>query len=541
MDLENIEFSLEDQMEHAVSVLATRARKKGLTLVSWLKSPDMPEVLLGDPGRLLQIFINLVGNGIKFTDKGEVLLSAILVSASDRVAEVLFAVKDTGIGIPQAKQSLLFQAFSQVHASDSRLYGGTGLGLMISSRLANAMGGHMWVESEEGQGSTFFFTAKFSIPAKIVPSQKLKLDVKADEAADAISALEKLQRALYDELPYTLLIVDLKVGDGDNSPRSSPVDCKWLLNHVKGQSLLRLDKSGCRFQNGANRSSAVQDIEDFAEPLTPDSLFSREGNKAFSEVPHFRHRQQSKTGAGFADLRANREVMQMQECSQASLSSSTDGPQESARDEVLPVVLLTPGSTDDKSLCKDLGVTYYAPKPVKREVLVRRVKQAEHLPLHDRLSTTNSATSDEVAAAAASDKSLKVLVAEDNIVNQRVALTLLRKWGHEAVLASNGEEAVKKVQTDEFDVILMDVQMPVCDGLQATKRIRDYESTKNHHTPIIAMTAQALIGDGMKCIDAGMDSYMSKPLNASKLNDLLRLVCRSHALPKPTNESTREF
>ncbi|CAI5521058.1 unnamed protein product, partial [Closterium sp. Naga37s-1] len=156
-------------------------------------------------------------------------------------------------------------------------------------------------------------------------------------------------------------------------------------------------------------------------------------------------------------------------------------------------------------------------------------------------SAVHHKLSDEVAAAAASDKSLKVLVAEDNIVNQRVAVTLLRKWGHEAVLANNGEEAVKKVQTDDFDVILMDVQMPVCDGLQATKRIRDYESTKNHHTPIIAMTAQALIGDGMKCIDAGMDSYMSKPLNASKLKDLLRLVCRSHALPKPTNESTREF
>ncbi|CAI5521101.1 unnamed protein product, partial [Closterium sp. Naga37s-1] len=173
MDLENIEFSIQDQMEHAVSVLANRARKKGLALVSWLRSPNIPESLMGDPGRLLQIFINLLGNGIKFTEKGEVVLTATLVALKDQTAEVLFAVKDTGIGIPQAKQSLLFQAFSQVHASDSRLYGGTGLGLMISSRLANAMGGHMWVESEEGCGSTFCFTAKFTVPPEAAKPSSL--------------------------------------------------------------------------------------------------------------------------------------------------------------------------------------------------------------------------------------------------------------------------------------------------------------------------------------------------------------------------------
>ncbi|CAI5501895.1 unnamed protein product [Closterium sp. Naga37s-1] len=237
-------------------------------------------------------------------------------------------------------------------------------------------------------------------------------------------------------------------------------------------------------------------------------------------------------------------VMRLQRCGETQAScSATEGCQPERREEdlALPVVLLTPGGPDDKPLCKELGVQLYVPKPVKRKVLTRRVKQALKLPLQDGLSASNSSASEEASASAAAERSLKVLVAEDNIVNQRVAMTLLRKWGHEAVLASDGEEAVEKVQAEVFDVILMDVQMPVCDGLQATKRIREYESTTKRHTPIIAMTAQALIGDGMKCIEAGMDSYMSKPLNASKLKDLLRLVCQSHVLPKPTNDCAREF
>ncbi|GJP34034.1 hypothetical protein CLOM_g18512 [Closterium sp. NIES-68] len=569
MDLENIEFSFEDQMEHAVSVLASRARTKGLVLVSWLKSPNLPEVLLGDPGRLFQIFINLLGNGIKYTDKGEVVLSATLLSLTDQTAEVLFAVKDTGIGIPQAKQSLLFQAFSQVHASDARLYGGTGLGLMISSRLANAMGGHMWVESEAGRGSTFFFNAKFAVPARAAPSSTLvpcscvcpksnhlralvvdkndstrksivsaleRLGAEANDTGDALLALEMLQTAAYEESPYTLLIVDSQIGDGGTN-------CAWLLHHIKEQDLLRCKNSRChqsRIQElkEDSRRGAVQGREGSLgrpESPTPDWLFAGEGKESRSEEPDASagEQQQLVPGVGLEAVRV-RTIQDSSRTTHGGLSHALE------EDAVLPVVLLTHGSTDDKSLCKSLGVQFHVPKPVKRKLLIQRVKQALKLPLQERLSGTNSTASDE-AAAAAIDRSLKILVAEDNIVNQRVALTLLRKWGHEAVLASDGEEAVEKVQEEDFDVILMDVQMPVCDGLQATKRIRDYESTKNRHTPIIAMTAQALIGDGMKCIDAGMDSYMSKPLNASKLKDLLRLVCRPHALPKPTSDSTREF
>ncbi|GJP50385.1 hypothetical protein CLOM_g9513 [Closterium sp. NIES-68] len=645
MDLENIEFSLHDQMEHAVSVMANRARKKGLALVSWLKSPNMPESLMGDPGRLLQIFINLLGNGIKFTEKGEVVLTATLVALQDQTAEVLFAVKDSGIGIPQAKQSLLFQAFSQVHASDARLYGGTGLGLMISSRLANAMGGHMWVESEEGRGSTFFFTAKFRMPAeaakpstlgrcdalcpkmshfrglvvdgnestrKSVISTLEKLKVKADDTADATSALEMLQRAVYNESPYTLLILDSQLGDTNNesSPSASTSSscapsssgCAKLLRHIKEQNLLHQDSFGCRFIKGDCSSGAMQEVEDltaFLESPVPAWLFSEEGEKASAEKPassvlfsgkgkkasteeteRSGESQSARAGSGVMPLQrcsqaqafcsapeagneatqlqqrcnqaqaacsaneADSEVVPLQRCSQAQTAcSASEGCRLQSPEEgsVLPVVLLTPGNLDDKSLCKSLGVQLHVPKPVKRKVLLRRVKQALKLPLQEGLSASNSSASDEASASAAADRSLKVLVAEDNIVNQRVAMTLLRKWGHETVLARDGEEAVEKVQGGVFDVILMDVQMPVCDGLLATKRIREYESTTKHHTPIIAMTAQALIGDGVKCIEAGMDSYMSKPLNASKLKDLLRLVCQSHVLPEPTKDCAREF
>ncbi|CAI7925663.1 unnamed protein product [Closterium sp. NIES-54] len=497
MDLENIEFSLQDQMEHAVSVLANRARKKGLALVSWLRSPNMPENFMGDPGRLLQIFINLLGNGIKFTEKGEVLLTATLVALKDQTAEVLFAVKDTGIGIPQAKQCLLFQAFSQVHASDSRLYGGTGLGLMISSRLANAMGGHMWVESEEGCGSTFCFTAKFTVPPepakpsllarcgtlcpkmnhfrglvvdgnestrKSILSTLEKLKLKADDAADSTSALEMLQKAAYDKSPYTLLILDSEVRDTHHvsSSSSSPscsssydncavssANCAKLLRRIKEQNLLHQDNTGCRISEGNCCSSgAVQEMEDFtgrSESPVPAWLFSGEQERtAAIEEELDASVLSSGTGgnapakrlgesSGADELQSAQRVdsqtatadsggvMQLHRFGRAQAScSAADGcrPKSCEEDLALPVVLLTPGGPDDKPFA-----------------------------------------SEEASASAAAERSLKVLVAEDNIVNQRVAMTLLRKWGHEAVLASDGEEALEKVQTGMFDVILMDVSM----------------------------------------------------------------------------------
>ncbi|CAI7802772.1 unnamed protein product [Closterium sp. NIES-54] len=557
MDLENIEFSLQDQMEHAVSVLANRARKKGLALVSWLRSPNMPENFMGDPGRLLQIFINLLGNGIKFTEKGEVLLTATLVALKDQTAEVLFAVKDTGIGIPQAKQCLLFQAFSQVHASDSRLYGGTGLGLMISSRLANAMGGHMWVESEEGCGSTFCFTAKFTVPPepakpsllarcgtlcpkmnhfrglvvdgnestrKSILSTLEKLKLKADDAADSTSALEMLQKAAYDKSPYTLLILDSEVRDTHHvsSSSSSPscsssydncavssANCAKLLRRIKEQNLLHQDNTGCRISEGNCCSSgAVQEMEDFtgrSESPVPAWLFSGEQERtAAIEEELDASVLSSGTGgnapakrlgesSGADELQSAQRVdsqtatadsggvMQLHRFGRAQAScSAADGcrPKSCEEDLALPVVLLTPGGPDDKPFA-----------------------------------------SEEASASAAAERSLKVLVAEDNIVNQRVAMTLLRKWGHEAVLASDGEEALEKVQTGMFDVILMDVSMaaaflllhrlrarfePIAVSIAARQKLstcRQLGSVQDYTSGFLALCEQVGYMDESECID----------------------------------------
>ncbi|CAI5961661.1 unnamed protein product [Closterium sp. NIES-65] len=450
MDLENIEFSIQDQMEHAVSVLANRARKKGLALVSWLRSPNMPESLMGDPGRLLQIFINLLG-----------------------------------IGIPQAKQSLLFQAFSQVHASDSRLYGGTGLGLMISSRLANAMGGHMWVESEEGCGSTFCFTAKFTVPPEAAKPSSLarcgtlcpkmnhfrglvvdgnesarksilstleKLKVKADDAADATSALEMLQKAAYGDSPYTLLIVDSEVRDSSHVPSSSStssctssydncaassISCAKLLRRIKEQNLIHQDNFGCRFSKGEGSSGAVQEMEDLAgysESPMPAWLFSGEQEKASAEAEEESDANVLSSGPGgraSAKRPGGSSGQQLQSATKGGLAVSQ------AQDSC--------SATEASDVCTHT---------LRRMPIIPPLSFSQ-----DGLSASNSSASEEASASAAAERSLKVLVAEDNIVNQRVAMTLLRKWGHEAVLASDGEEAVEKVQAEVFDVILMDVSM----------------------------------------------------------------------------------
>ncbi|CAI5492597.1 unnamed protein product, partial [Closterium sp. Naga37s-1] len=312
-----------------------------------------------------------------------------------------------------------------------------------------------------------------------------------------------LQKAAYDESPYTLLILDSEVRDTHHvsSSSSSPscsssydncavssANCAKLLRRIKEQNLLHQDNTGCRISEGnCSSSGAVQEMEDFtgrSESPVPAWLFSGEQERAaaIEEEPDASVLSSGTGGnapakrlgesSGPDELQSAQRVdsqtatadsggvMQLQRCGRAQAScSAADGcrPKSCEEDLALPVVLLTPGGPDDKLLCKELGVQLYLPKPVKRKVLLRRVKQALKLPLQDGLYASNSSASEEASASAAAERSLKVLVAEDNIVNQRVAMTLLRKWGHEAVLASDGEEALEKVQTGVFDVILMDV------------------------------------------------------------------------------------
>ncbi|XP_024535096.1 uncharacterized protein LOC9658361 [Selaginella moellendorffii] len=507
LEMEEIQFSLYDQLEHAVSVLAARAHKKGLE-IAWRAGLDVPDQLIGDPGRLFQIFVNLIGNSIKFTEKGEVVVSAQVHNIYRDRVELIFAVKDTGVGIPKAKQSLLFQAFSQVDSSTTRLYGGTGLGLVISSKLAAAMAGKMWVESE-GKGSIFYFTAAFDIPPSCDLPLSPKIDglkgIKALVVDDHITSLgilvsmlkawgmivetsltvedakHALQLASHSK-PFQVLLVDLwqpgsKAAELVHYVQERP----GLIGKSRIKEIKRLLSSG---GSVGNCSSTIQMLVEEVDPEFP-------------------------AGTHHTDRRAFEK------------SGSSELPRLVDSTEVPSIIMLTSIDHTDGERCRNLGVELYTSKPIKRALLIRTLQAAIGIHKNDALRIEHSQQA-KLEASPEEHKSLKILVAEDNIVNQRVAVSLLRKWGHSAVIACNGAEAIEKASQETFDLILMDVQMPICDGFQATTKIREMEKNKGmSSTPIVAMTAHAMFGDGDRCIAAGMDGYISKPLNAKKLQELL--------------------
>ncbi|KAH7422381.1 hypothetical protein KP509_12G006200 [Ceratopteris richardii] len=498
LEMEEMQFSLFDQIEHAVTVLGARAFKAGLELCYRI-DVGVPDLIIGDPGRLLQIFVNLIGNGIKFTKEGEVVIRASVKSRTQDSVELIFSVKDTGLGIPESKQSLLFKAFSQVDSSTQRVYGGTGLGLVISAKLASAMGGEMWVESEgaEHRGSTFWFTAHFRIPQTstlIAPSFKDAFVLVVDDnqtsqgilvdmlenwqiLANGVGTVEtaklSLQRAAASGRPYNVVVLDM-----------------WL--------------------NGSDAGELVKFIQTNPGLLKPYTV---------TNTPTATLREHCEDSMENAPVQ--NEMVPIQE------------PPRSTPDDSLPIIMLTSVNLADVTKCKELGAKFHISKPVRRSSFVRVLKSA--------LGTQNECTDVEAQVSEGCEsieRSLHILVVEDNIVNQKVAAKLLKKWGHTFVLACNGAEAAEKSTKEVFDLILMDVQMPVCDGFEATARIREIEKNNNaRRTPIVAMTAHAMSGDGDRCISAGMDFYISKPLNARKLEELIQSVAmgsiRGRSCPSP--------
>lgn len=489
LEMEEMQFSLFDQLEHAVSVLAARAIKNGLELCCSIDT-DVPDQIIGDPGRLLQIFVNLIGNGIKFTKKGEVVVSASVKRKTADAVELLFAVRDTGLGIPESKQSLLFQAFSQVDSSTQRVYGGTGLGLVISSKLAAAMGGKMWVESDgmEEQGSTFWFTASFHIPSSCTS----KVHLFKDAFALVVDDNETSQGVLVDLLKSWGMVAD-GVGsvEAAESALLTAVKSGWQYNVVLLDMWLDGTDASELVHFLRARPNLVARYSSSAAPLP---------SKRESCVESFSEKVFSQRRATYALPRPN---------------------QQYTSDCVSSVIMLTSVNHTDATRCKELGVSFHTSKPIKRSLLVRVLQSA--LGTQDKASVVEGKVS---KGNESPGKSLHILVAEDNIVNQRVAVMLLQKWGHTFVLARNGAEAVEQSSKEAFDLILMDVQMPVCDGFEATAKIRELEKTNNQgrRTPIVAMTAHAMSGDGDRCFAAGMDYYISKPLNAKKLQELLQNV-----------------
>jgi signal transduction histidine kinase/CheY-like chemotaxis protein len=473
LDLDPIEFNLRNLLEDTLETLAHRAHSKGLELTCEI-GPDVPvpERVVGDPGRLRQVIVNLVGNAIKFTDRGEVVVRTRLDKETAERFRLHFEVVDTGIGVPSEKQGLICDPFSQADSSTTRRFGGTGLGLTISARIVALMGGRLAVESKPGTGSTFYFDAQFDKPAGASSEERVALpvklrglrvlivddnatnrrvlsgivrmwDMRPTSAASGPDAIAELRRSLAEGEPYPLMLVDQMMPDMDGF---------MLVEKLRNEPA-----------------------------LAPPTIM---------------------------------------------MLTSADGRPDAAR-------------------CRNLRIAAYLVKPVKADDLQLAILTAISASVSPRRPSSPARTATEgsspaqtategsspaqTATVAPSAKpgnqtTQRILLAEDNPVNQRVALYMLQKAHHSVLAVANGKEALDALAQEPFDLVLMDVQMPVMDGLEATREIRSRESQTGRHIPIVAMTAHAMKGDRERCIEAGMDAYISKPVQSAELWRVIEFV-----------------
>jgi signal transduction histidine kinase/DNA-binding response OmpR family regulator len=439
LDLEAIDFGLRDSLDTTMKALGLRAHQKGLELACHI-APDVPDMLVGDPTRLRQVVVNLVGNGIKFTSEGEVVVRVERADETENNVLLHFSVQDTGPGIPPEKQQAIFEAFTQADNSTTRMHGGTGLGLSISTRLVGMMGGHICVDSAPGLGSTFHFTVRFPLSqAPSCPYEPVDLEVLKD-------------------LP--VLIVD------DNATNR-----RILEEMLLGWGMKPASRVGGREALETLRQAKAE------EAPFPLALLD-------AQMPEM-------DGFLVADKIKKDE----------SLSGT------------LVIMLTSAGVRGDAVRCRELGINAYLNKPVNRSDLLDAIKMAlKSGDLSDskpQLITQHS--------LAEYRRRLRVLLAEDNAVNQKLAVRLLEKRGHTVVVAPTGKAALDAHKQQPFDLVLMDVQMPEMDGFAATAGIRERENGTGVHIPIIAMTAHAMVGDRERCLEAGMDGYLSKPLHPKEL------------------------
>jgi len=443
MDLDRVHFNLRDRLEEAVKSLALRAHTKGLELTLEVES-NVPDYLVGDPLRLRQVLVNLISNAVKFTASGEVAVTARMESAHDARVGLSFSIRDSGIGIPKKKQSAIFEPFSQADGSTTRKFGGTGLGLTISTRLVQLMGGTIWVDSELGRGSCFNFTVSFGVATEAEPS-------------------------------------DAK---------------EWLL---AGMPVLVVD------DNAVNRRILTKQLRQWH--LRP--VMAEGGMEALALL-----RQASERGDPF--------TLVLTDCHMPDM----DGFELTRRIKSSPhlakavVMMLSSGmQAGDAQRCRELGICVHVTKPVGRAELKAAMLKA--LMSGNPPEGVRPAAPEITAAESRDESAMDILVAEDNVVNQRVALRVLEKAGHRVVVANNGAEALKALDQRDFDLVLMDVQMPEMGGFEATARIRERERRSGAHLPIIAMTAHAMTDDRERCLEAGLDDYISKPIRASDLIELI--------------------
>jgi PAS domain S-box-containing protein len=451
MELESIDFDLRDCLGDTVRALAVRAAEKQLELALHIP-PAIPETLIGDPGRLRQVVVNLVGNAIKFTPAGEVVVDVQIETTSPEQIELHFSVRDTGIGISADKQKLIFDAFTQADTSTTREFGGSGLGLAVSSKLVALMGGRMWVESEIGRGSQFHFTARLGADAAAPP--RLRLDR---------SALRDL----------AVLIVD------DNHTNRRIVEeilSNWGLRPTT------VDSGAAALDELARAAAAGQPFH----LVVLDILMPR--------MDGFQVAEQIRNNPAVAATRI--------------------------------IVLSSAARPGDSARGRRLGISRCLSKPVKQSDLLDAVLQAlGSVSIGPRKATTRPLP--ELTAP------LRILLVEDGQVNQKVAVGFLTLRGHSVEVAGNGREALEALDREAFDVVLMDVEMPGMDGFEATAAIRRRQRAAASHTPIVAMTAHAMKGDRERCLQAGMDDYLSKPIDPAELYATVEKFTPHAALARP--------
>jgi PAS domain S-box-containing protein len=446
IDLESVDFNLRDSLESTLKTVALRADEKGLELLCEV-APEVPEIVCGDSTRVRQVVINLVGNAIKFTDSGEIAVRVQVESRGAGDCVLRFTVADTGVGIPEEKRELIFAPFSQADTSTTRKYGGTGLGLTISTRLVQMMGGKIWVESEVGRGSQFHFTAQLGL----TDAKEIKIGT--------IAPPEILRGS-------RVLIVD------DN--RTNRRILEGMLSRWEMVSI------------------SVEDGQQALDALSG----ARKADQPFSLILTDMHMPRMD---GFTLVE---QIRKRPELATATI-----------------MMLTSAGHRGDAARCQELGVAAYLLKPIRQSELREAI--ARVLGAHAQNGAIPLVTRYSLHDGRDPGASLRLLLAEDNAVNQRLAVRLLEKRGHHVVVAGNGAEALSAMEKHEFDLVFMDVQMPEMDGLEATAVIREKEKTTGKHVRIIALTAHAMKGDREKCITGGMDGYLTKPIRPQELDDVL--------------------
>ena len=448
-------FALHESLGDTIKSLGVRAHKKGIELLLRIR-PEVPQMIVGDSVRLRQLVINLVGNAIKFTEQGEVILDVDCKARENGQATLHFAVSDTGIGISADKQQIIFRAFEQADGSTTRRFGGTGLGLAICSRLTKLMRGRIWVESQPAKGSTFHFTVECRVADGELPGpQGLQPERLRGVRVLVVDDNSTNRGLLKENLDTWHMIPDCASG--------------------AGEALEMIDR-------------AIEKSNPYRLILTDSQMPQTDGFRLAEQLRHDR---------------------------------ATPG--------TVIMMLTSSDHSGDAERCESLGIAHYLRKPVKQSELFEAIAGTlgPSAPADGRREPRVSGHVTGLAP-------LKILLAEDSLVNQKLVVGLLEKYGNTIKVACNGREALGALDRERFDLVLMDVQMPEMDGFEATAEIRRREQATGEHVPIIALTAHAMKEDRRRCIDAGMDEYVSKPVRIEQLLDTIALLLKGTVEPKST-------